>query len=168
MGFKKKEILLNSFVYSNFNYCPLVWHFCSAKSVKKIEKIQERALRTLYSDFSGDYESILNKSGKSTMEVKRLRTLALEVFKTLNNMNPEYMKEIFHKTAFSTHRPLNLEVNENHTTKYGNKILRCLGPHIWNSLPNQIKSETDYTKFKEFINDWFGMKCKYNLCSFLM
>ena len=93
MGFKEKEILLNSFAYSNFNYCPLVWHFCSAKSVKKINtiqkilKIQERALRILYNDFSGDYESILNKSGKSTMEVKRLRTLALEVFKTLNNMN---------------------------------------------------------------------------------
>ena len=41
------------------------------------------------------------------MEVKRLRTLAPEVFKTLNNMNPECMKEIFHKTAFSTHRSLN-------------------------------------------------------------
>ena len=41
-------------------------------------------------------------------------------------MNPEYMKEIFHKTAFSKHGPLNLEVNEN-------------------SLPNQIKKETDYT-----------------------
>ena len=37
-------------------------------------------------------------------------------------------------------------------------------------LPNQIKKEkkqTGYTKFKEFINDWFGMKCKCNLCSFL-
>ena len=113
--------------------------FCSAKSVKKIEKIEERALRILYNDFSSDFESILNKCGKSTMEVKRLRTLALEVFKTLNNMNPEYMKEIFHKTAFSTHRPLNLEVNKNHATKYGNKSLRCLRPHIWNSLSNQIK-----------------------------
>ena len=56
-------------------------------------------------------------------------------------MNPEYMKEIFHKTAFTTRRPLNLEVNENHTTKYGNKNLRCMRPHIWNSLPNQIKKE---------------------------
>ena len=128
MGFKEKEILLNSFVYSNFNYC----HFCSAKSVKKIEKIQEQGLRILYNDFSCDYESILNKSGISTMEVKLLRTLALEVFKTLNNMNPENVKEIFHKTALLMHRPLNLEVNENHTTKYGNK---SLSPHIWNSLP---------------------------------
>ena len=41
MGFKEKEISLNGFVYSNFNYSPLVWHFCSAKSVKKIEKLQE-------------------------------------------------------------------------------------------------------------------------------
>ena len=45
-------------------------------------------------------------------------------------MNPEYMKEIFHKAAFSAHRPINLEVKENHTTKYGNKGLRCLGPQI--------------------------------------
>ena len=75
------------------------------------------------------------------MDVKRLRTLALEVFKTLNNMNPECMKEIFHKTAFSTHRPFTLEVNEKQTTKYRNK--RCLAPHIWNSLPNQTKKEID-------------------------
>ena len=25
-GFKEKEVLLNSFVQSNFNYCPPVWH----------------------------------------------------------------------------------------------------------------------------------------------
>ena len=68
-----------------------------------MEKIQKRALRILYNDFSSDHESILNKSGKSTMEVKDLRTLALQVFNTANSVNPEYMKETFHKTAFSTH-----------------------------------------------------------------
>ena len=82
-------------------------------------------------------------------------------------MNPEYMKEIFHKAAFTKYWLLNLEVNENHITKYGNKSLRCLGTHIWNSLSNQIKKETDYTKFKKFINDWFSMKCKCNFCFFL-
>ena len=75
MGFKEKEILLNSFVYSNFDYCPIVWHFCSAKLVEKMEKIQERALRILYNDFFRDYESTLNKCGKSTMEVNRLELL---------------------------------------------------------------------------------------------
>ena len=64
------------------------------------------------------------------MEVKRLRIFALVVFKTVNNMNLEYMKQIFHKKTFSTHRPLDLEVNENHTTKNGNRSLRCMGLHI--------------------------------------
>ena len=63
---------------------------CSGKSVKKIEnKIQKWALRILYNDFSSDYESTLNKPGKSIMEANRLRTFALEVFKTLSNMNPK-------------------------------------------------------------------------------
>ena len=51
------------------------------------------------------------------MKVKQLRILPLEVFKIPNNMNPEYTKEIFHKAAFSAHRPINLEVKENYTTK---------------------------------------------------
>ena len=38
MGFKEKEVLLNSSVYSNFSYCPLVWYFCSSKSLYKNEK----------------------------------------------------------------------------------------------------------------------------------
>ena len=29
---KEKQVFLNSFVLSNFNYCPLVWHFRSSKS----------------------------------------------------------------------------------------------------------------------------------------
>ena len=135
MGFKKKEELINSFVLSNFNYCPFVSHFCSSKSSRKNDKIQERALRILYNDSTSDYNQLLNKSSKASMEVKRLRKLALEIFKTLNNLNPEYMKEIFYKTTNLTHRPFNIKVNQNNTTKYGNKSLRSLGPHIWNSLP---------------------------------
>ena len=27
IGFAEKEILVQSFVYSNLNYCPLVWYF---------------------------------------------------------------------------------------------------------------------------------------------
>ncbi len=37
IGFKEKEILVQSLVYSYFNYCFLVWYFSSAKSLQKIE-----------------------------------------------------------------------------------------------------------------------------------
>ena len=166
MGFKEKEVLLNSFVYSNFNYCPLVWHFCSSKSLYKIEKTQERALRFLQNNFASDYTELSKISGKATIEIKRLRCLALEIFKTVNNLNPYYMKEIFCKTRNLTHRPLDVNFNQNNT-KYGSNSLWSLGPNIWNSLPSEIKKETDYKKIKNYINDWFGLKCKCNMCSFL-
>ena len=167
MGFKEKEVLLNSFVYSNFNYCPLVWHFCSSKSLYKIEKIQERALRLLHNNFARDYAKLLKKSGIATMEIKHLQCLPPEIFKTVNNLNPYYMKKFFSKTTNLTHRPLDINFNLNNTTKYGSNSLRSLRPHIWNSLPNEIKKETEYKKFKNYMNDWFGLKCKCNICSFL-
>ena len=166
MGFKEKEVLINSFVYANFNYCPLVWHFCPAKSIRKIEKIQERALRILYDDFDSDSESLLKKSGKCTMEVKRLRILGIEIFKTLNDLNPQFMKDIFQKTNWLTHKPSNIKVHSHNTVRYGDKSLTILGPHIWNSLPDEIKAESDFLKFKKYINQWFGPKCRCNLCSY--
>ena len=73
------------------------------------------------------------------------------------------MQEIFYKTTNLTHRPFNINVNQNNTTTYGNKSLRSLGPHIWNSLPKQIKEETNYNNFRNYIDKWFSAKCKCNL-----
>ena len=98
LGFKEKETLIKSFVYANFNSSPMIWHFCSDNSVRKIEKIQERALKIVHNDFGKDYESLLKKSGKCTMEVKCHRTLGLEIFKTLQKGNPVIMEDLFHIT----------------------------------------------------------------------
>ena len=38
-----KLTIYNSFIVSNFNYCPQVWHFYSMSSTNKMEKVQERA-----------------------------------------------------------------------------------------------------------------------------
>jgi histidinol phosphatase-like PHP family hydrolase len=48
-----------SFIMSNFNYCPLTWHFCSEANTAKIEKLQERALRSIYSDNIAHMENCL-------------------------------------------------------------------------------------------------------------
>ena len=46
-------------------------------------------------NYNSDYKFLLNETGDSTMEIKRLGTLALEICKTLNNLNPNFMKDIF-------------------------------------------------------------------------
>ena len=66
----------------------------------------------------------------------------------MNNLNPYYLKEISPKTTNLTHRLLDIKINQNDTTKYGNNSNRSLGPHIWNSFLSKIKEETNYKKFK--------------------
>ena len=88
--------MINSFVYSSFNYCPLVWYFCSCESSqKKTEKSQKLSLGLVLDDYESDYGNLIEKNGTTTMEIKKLRTLATEIFKTINNINPSYMKSIF-------------------------------------------------------------------------
>ena len=100
------------------------------------------------------------------MEVRRLGTLALETFKTLNDLNPAFMKNLFAKREVSKRRKNNLEIPNRNTVKYGDKSIRSLGPHIWNGLPEEIKNENSYDKFKEYLNTRYEPKCTCSLCSF--
>ena len=67
-----KKVLVDDFIFSNFNYCPLVWYFSTAKQLQKIEKIQARALRFIHNDYESSYNDLLIKPETVTMEVKRI------------------------------------------------------------------------------------------------
>ena len=116
-----RKILANSFIISNFNYCPLVWYFSTAKQLQKIEKIQERVLRFLHDDYVSDHLTLLKASGSVSTEIRRMRYLCIEIYNTLNNLNPGYMKDIFQvqQSAYSTGRPYNIKVPRVSQTTFG-------------------------------------------------
>ena len=128
------------FTTVNFNFCPLVWHFCSAKSTNKIEKRQERALRFLYNDHVSSYNDLLLKSQRCTMHVSRLRSLSLAIFKTLHDLNPSLMKDIFQirTSNYSSRNPNNLTHYRPNQVTFGTNSLKSLGPRIWNCLPEDL------------------------------
>ena len=57
--------------------------------------LQERALHFLYDDYNSPSDKIFMKSGKVSMEFHRLRYLRTEIYKSINNNNPIFMKQIF-------------------------------------------------------------------------
>ena len=71
-------LIFKSFIQSNFNYCPLVWHFCSKANTEKLEKLQYRALRIVFNDYISSYESLLSKVNLPTLHMNRLRCIATE------------------------------------------------------------------------------------------
>ena len=43
-----KLLLYDSFILSHLHYCSMVWHFCLKSDSDKLEKLNKRALRSVY------------------------------------------------------------------------------------------------------------------------
>ena len=82
--------------------------------------------------------------------------MVYEIFKTLNNLNSVFVKDIFHYSRNVTHKKHNVYIHIQNTTKFGNKSLMAFGANIWNTLPEYIKSTTSLLEFKKFIKTWPG------------
>ena len=92
--------------------------------------------------------------------------MALDISKTINDLNPSFIKNKFLAKLNARVRPNNILVKAHKSATFGDKNLATLGPKIWNALPQNIKVENSDVKFKGYIATWFGPKCKSNVCSF--
>ena len=91
------------------------------------------------------------------MEIKNLRNLATETFKTANNLNSSLIKNMFISKQNTRVCPNNIVVKIHNPATYRDKNLTTVRPKIWNKLPVKIKPETSYKKFKEYIDPWIGL-----------
>jgi hypothetical protein len=73
-----KLTIYHSFILSSFNYCPVICHFCSEANTKKMEKIQERALKFIYNENHSTYEELLAKSKLPSLKISCKRTIAID------------------------------------------------------------------------------------------
>ena len=80
LSVQQKRLVYKSFIVSNFNYCPLIWHFCNKTSLLKLEKLQERALRMLCNDSTSSYSSLLTSSGINSLFIQRLQLVCNRSF----------------------------------------------------------------------------------------
>ena len=110
-----------------------------------------------------NYELLLEKSGKPTMNLARERLLCIEVYKTLNSLNPCFMQELFklRETNRNVRKKykLNLNIPVVNQVNYGTKSLRSFGPKIWNFLPHHVKFAENLETFKKIINNSNGVSC---------
>ena len=121
----------------------------------KVEKNQKRALRFLHNDTETSYDNLLSKKNKNCMSIYRLRSLCIEVFKTINELNPSFMKDIFqlriNGRPVRTQNINNLTVETRQTVTFGTNSISYLGPKIWNNLPYHLKCSESLVDFKRMI-----------------
>ena len=67
--------LYKSAILPNLTHCHIVWHFCKASDARKLERVQERALRAVNNDRNATYEELLEKGRLSSLENRRLQDI---------------------------------------------------------------------------------------------
>ena len=161
-----KLTIHHSFILSNFNYCPLTWHFCSVTNTNKVERIQERALRFIYDDHSSSYEDLLSKSNLPSLKLRRIRFIALETFKILHKESPTFLHDLvsYKNNSYNFRYQNTAEVPRTRTTRYGLQSFSYRAATIWNSLPNEAREMSNFNQFRNFINIWDGPDCRCNAC----
>ena len=68
--------------------------FCHKQDYLKIEKTQYKALKIFYNS-NESYEELLLRNNEVSIHQNQLRILATEVFKSLADINPGFMKSYF-------------------------------------------------------------------------
>ena len=161
-----KITIFYSFVLSTFNFCPLAWHFCSKTNVKKLEKIQERALRFIYEDYNTSYEDLLETAKVPSLEIRRLRIMAIETFKILYNLSPSCLNDLvcFKNNKYSFRYVNILDIPRVRTTTYGKRSFRYAAAVLWNELPNHFRAVSSFSYFRSLMLSWNGKECSCSVC----
>ena len=158
---------MKTFIESQFNYCPLIWMFHSRTINNKINRLHERALRIVYSDFKSSFEGLLMKDNSFSIHERNIQSLAIEIYKFLNGLSPSFLNNVFHKNISNSYDLRNhkeLYSRNPKTVRYGTETVSYIAPKIWSKVPETIKMSSSLESFKTKIRKW-KPECDCRLCT---
>ena len=147
-----KLTLFKAAILPHLTYCHLVWNFCRESDNRKLERIQERALRAVYCDNSSSYSDLLEMANLCTLKNRRIQDIAILMYKVRNNLRPSYITSLFR----NSNTKYNLRNNDYvlprfNTITFGKHSLRYMGPKVWAIIPKNIRELTTIAAFKRHI-----------------
>ena len=148
-----KLLLYKSSILPYLTYCHLMWHFCKASNARKVERVQERALRIVYNTHSVEYSNLLNRANLPSLQNRRLQDLATLMYKVKYGLVPSNLVVIFSVKSSKYHsRNMDFHLPRFNSVSYGKHSIRySVGPYIWSRLDSKIKDKPTLQSFKTSI-----------------
>ena len=150
LDFDVRKTIYTSFLKSTFSYCPVVWMFCGQGNIKKLERIQYRALKFVFNDFETSYEDLLQRNNDMSISTYLKFTLCVEVYKCMNNLSPHYLSSLFERKNVSYNMRDDCKIMQKrfNRTMYGYYSFSYYGSKLWNDLPVNVKTTECLNEFK--------------------
>ena len=162
---EKAKLLNNAFIRSQFDYASVIWMFCSKESYKKLEKLHYKSLKIVY-NCDKSYEELLSLSNEFSIHQRLLRSLASEIYKSINGLNANLMKPlfIFKNNKYNLRKGKLLALPCTNTTRLGTNSILFRACMLWNDLPIELKNSDSLRQFKNRIKSIPKLNCNCFLC----
>ena len=166
LSFNKKRTLFKAFVESQFKYCPIIWMFHSRRTNNKINRLHERALRTVYDGDVSTFDQLHAMNKSFCIQHQNIQRLLIEIYKALHEISGNSLKELFVKreSTISLRSKPELVVSSVNSVLKGKNSLRYFGSAIWNSLPIEISEDHSISSFVTKIKQWKPIACPCTIC----
>ena len=143
--------LYKSAILPHLTYCHIVWNFCKVSDRKKLERIQEKALKAVYNTNNLTYNELLCRAKLPTLYNRRLQDIAVLMYKVKNNLSPPHITELFRRKEQRYElRNADFELPRFKSVRYGKHSLRYFGPYLWSKLEME---DREYINLKSFISN---------------
>ena len=136
-----------------------MWIFCRKTLYSKIEKIQmiknSEALKDVYG-IDDSYSNLLWSRNSVSIHQRHLRFSVTEIFKSISQINPEFMSSFFKtkKLSCNLRKGPILNLPSTQSTYYSTNAIDFRGSLIWKNLPAKVKSSNLVFEFKTKIKIW--------------
>ena len=89
------------------------------------------------------------------IHIRNLEFLMTEIFKTIDDENPDFMREVFVRedTRYNLRSEFRLKVPRVNSSTYGLHLVPFRGSQLWNTLPNHFQNLPSVFAFKNKISD---------------
>ncbi len=133
---------------------------------KSINKLHKRILNIRFRSSGSTIDELLLIDGSQCIHVRNLQVLMTEIYKTINDLNPPFMKDIFQikHVDYNLRNNNLLKIPKTYTQSYGQKSIALMGAIVWNHLPPEFKDAKNVETFKIHIKQWDAKTCKCNIC----
>ena len=110
--------------------------------INKINRLHERASRVVYSDYTSTFEGLLNKGNPFSIHERNDQSLAIEIYKFLNELSPGFLNNAFYKNPsypFALANRQELYSRNLKKVRYETETVSYVAPKIWRKVPETIK-----------------------------
>ena len=150
------QTLYTGIVEPHFRYCCSVWGCAGSSEINQLQKLHKRAARIITnSSFDAPSRPLIEKLGWKTVDPLISSESKTMVFKSLNELAPQYLCDLLTRKSFYSSYSLrntgtDLRLPMKRSTN-GQKCFSYRGAKLWNSLSAESKQATSRYSFKKTI-----------------